>query len=113
VRRSAVISYTHLNLCIDIQKKIGSRKILLFGLVAVVLGMALLTASTVTSSAAEGMAYVAVASVALSMFGIGVGPGTCISGYPSEVTTQVTRPNAQWMGGISFWFSSSAVFVIP
>jgi len=60
------------------------------------------------------MAYVSVASVAVLLVGIGIGPMLCLSAYPSEVTTQVTRPNAMWMGGVSFWITGSVqMLVIP
>jgi len=96
------------------QQRFGSKRMLLLGLSVVFIGLAFLVVSTVTSKLLPAMAYVSVASVATCIAGIGIGPLLLVAAYPSEITTQVTRPNALWIGGACYWLSGAVVvFVTP
>ena len=87
---------------------------LLAGLTVVVCGLVLLIVSTLMSSSVPAMAYVSVVAVAVFVAGLGIGPMLCIYAYPSEITTQITRPNAYWISGICFWLTAALVaFVVP
>jgi len=87
---------------------------LLSGLSIVVVGLILLTVSTVLSDSVSEMAYVSVVALMITIIGIGVGPMLLLTAYPSEVTTQVTRPNALWLGTAIFWITGTIVaFVFP
>jgi len=96
------------------RQKIGSRTMLLSGLSIVVVGLILLTVSTVWSVSISEMSYISVVALTITIIGIGVGPLLLIVAYPSEVTTQVTRPNALWLGTTIFWIAGTIiVFVFP
>ena len=87
---------------------------LLSGLSIVVIGLILLTVSTVLSDSISEMAYVSVVGLTITIIGIGVGPMLLLTAYPSEVTTQVTRPNALWLGTAIFWITATIIaFVFP
>jgi len=87
---------------------------LLSGLSIVVVGLILLTVSTVWSDSVSEMSYISVVALTVTIIGLGVGPLLLIVAYPSEVTTQVTRPNALWLGTTIFWIAGTIiVFVFP
>jgi len=84
------------------------------GLSIVVIGLILLTVSTVLSDSVSEMAYVSVAGLMITSIGLSAGPMLLFTAYPSEITTQVTRPNALWLGTLTFWITGTIVsFVFP
>ena len=88
----------------------GARKMILVGLTGAAFSLVLLTVSLKTRSfCPDVMTKVSLTALILYSCFVSFGPMMCFMGFATEVTTQLIRPSAMWIGGIVWNTMASAI----
>ncbi|XP_078493723.1 solute carrier family 2, facilitated glucose transporter member 5 [Ciona intestinalis] len=98
----------------QILRKIGTKKLLIFGLAIGAGSLVFLVIFIALQGYSTALPYCSIAALIIYTTAVMGGPGIAFVALPSQLTTQTTRPTALYVSAATYWLTGTIVsFVFP